>query len=1162
MRKLLPAWAIGLLLLLLGTTSGYGQLLRADGRRIVNDQGQEVILRGMGLGGWMLQEGYMLQTESFANPQYQIRTKIRELVGEAQTQAFYDAWLANYITKRDVDSLARWGFNSIRVPLHYNLFTAPIEEEPVAGQNTWRPKGFELTDRLLAWCKANRIYLILDLHAAPGGQGTDAAISDYDPTKPSLWQSAANRQKTVALWRRIAEHYANEPWIGGYDLINETNWGFTNPTGDLHGCSEQTNAPLKALLNDITTAIREVDKQHIIYVEGNCWAGNHSGLWPMNDNNVVMSFHKYWNANTKSAIQGMLDQSSRYNVPLWMGESGENSNSWHRSAIQLLEQNHIGWSWWTLKKVGLNTPLEVRRPAAYEKVLNYWKGSGARPSDSEAVAGLAALAEAYKIENTFYHPDYIDALFRQVATTATRPFQPYTLSPTAPLFAVNYDLGRNGAAYYDLDTATYHSDTNQYQAWNQGWVYRNDGVDIETNRDAVTNGYNVGWISTGEWLQYTVQVPAAGLYDVQVRIASASGGGQITLSSNGLPLTRTITLPSSGSWSAWTSAEIKDVYLAAGTNALRLHVLNGGFNLNYLQFSAPHAATTAPQLLAATTAEAGRSVVLTFNQALTPVTAPTGFSVKVNGTAATVSAAAQPATSPQRLVLTLATPVTYGDVVTVSYAGTTVTNTGAVALAAFTDQPVTLDLVNPATLKLIPGRLEAEALDVNEGVTVGGAADVGGGSQVGYLNPGDYFGYNVTVKEAGTYRVDYRVASANASPSVIRVSSVVNGQTTPLETLTVASTGGWQTWQTVTGQEFSLAAGSQQVRIDVVSGEFNLNWMQFRLTGVPAGTPLRLVSGQTNAEGTAVLLTLNKPVSSASVSNQGFRLLLNGAPATVGAASLNTQQQLVLTLPQTITPTTVVKVSYDGNGTVKTYANEALQAFTAEFILNKTELIRHQLPGRMKAAEFSVNSGLETENSSDTGGGLNVGHAEPGDYLDFVVNVTQDGMYQMDYRVASESTAGVVKLQLLDSGTPQDLHTATFAVTGGWQTWRTFTVPGAVPLTAGRHVLRVLVQTGSFNLNWLEARYQSVLSSQSAQAAGALVVYPNPSHGSFRVRFADSSRLPARLVVRDLTGRAVLTRLPAKNTAEVTVQHQLSKGIYLLEAELPGGKVVQKLVVE
>ena len=94
----------------------------------------------------MLQEGYMLQTAGFANAQYQIRAKIEGLIGAADTDLFYDAWLANHVRKIDIDSLKSWGFNAVRLPMHYNLFTLPIEDEPVAGQNTWLDKGFELTD--------------------------------------------------------------------------------------------------------------------------------------------------------------------------------------------------------------------------------------------------------------------------------------------------------------------------------------------------------------------------------------------------------------------------------------------------------------------------------------------------------------------------------------------------------------------------------------------------------------------------------------------------------------------------------------------------------------------------------------------------------------------------------------------------------------------------------------------------------------------------------------------------------------------------------------------------------------------------------------------------------------------------------------------------------
>jgi endoglucanase len=254
-------------------TTAFTQGLKTSGKKIIDASGTEVILRGMGLGGWMIQEGYMMETGSFAGPQWQLKAKIEALIGKDNTTAFYDAWHANHCTERDIDSLASWGFNSVRLPMHYNLYTLPIEDEPVPGNNTWLTKGFAMTDSLIKWCAARHIYVILDLHAAPGGQGRDANISDYNPAKPSLWESEANKEKTIALWRKLAERYVNEPWVGGYDLINETNWSFT-AGGNANGCSETSNAPLRQLLVNITNAIREVDKTHMIIIEGNCWGGN------------------------------------------------------------------------------------------------------------------------------------------------------------------------------------------------------------------------------------------------------------------------------------------------------------------------------------------------------------------------------------------------------------------------------------------------------------------------------------------------------------------------------------------------------------------------------------------------------------------------------------------------------------------------------------------------------------------------------------------------------------------------------------------------------------------------------------------------------------------------------------------------------------------------
>src|SRR5690606_37877251 len=143
--------------------------------------------------------------------QYRIKEEIEKLVGTEKTAELYQRWLKNHTQKIDIDSMAAWGFNSVRLPMHYNLYTLPVEDEPVAGENTWLEEGFAITDSLLNWCKANNLYLILDLHAAPGGQGNDLAISDRDPNKPSLWESEANEKKTIALWRKLAERYANEP---------------------------------------------------------------------------------------------------------------------------------------------------------------------------------------------------------------------------------------------------------------------------------------------------------------------------------------------------------------------------------------------------------------------------------------------------------------------------------------------------------------------------------------------------------------------------------------------------------------------------------------------------------------------------------------------------------------------------------------------------------------------------------------------------------------------------------------------------------------------------------------------------------------------------------------------------------------------------------------
>lgn len=571
------------LLTILVSSTVFGQgFLHTDGQKIVDGQGNNVLLRGLGLGGWMVQEGYMLQTAGFAGPQHSIKQKITELIGKKNTEEFYEAYLANGITKRDIDSLKAWGFNSVRLPMHYNLYTPPIEEEK-DGTNTWLEKGFTMTDNLLKWCADNEMYLILDLHAAPGGQGHDANISDYDDTKPSLWESEANKQKMIAFWEKMAERYKDSPWMGGYDIINEPNWNFEgeNP----NGCDEMNNAPLRQLMMDITTAIRKIDKKHIIIIEGNCWGNNYNGVFPLWDDNMVISFHKYWNFNTTASIQQVLDYRETYNAPIWLGESGENSNVWFKDVLSLMESHNIGWAFWPMKKVeNIAGVTSVTKNPGYETLLNYWQNGGKKPSVEFAKNALMQLAENYKMENVTVKPGVVDAMFRQVHTFETKAYKKHVIPGL--IYATEYDMGTNNYAYKDADYINYRVSTGERGDWNKGRKMRNDGVDIQDCGDAKTNGYEVFDIQDGEWLLFTVNVKESGTYNMNVRYSGLEGTGKISLKVNGETVSGSLELGVTGNETSYKTATLSGVDLKEGVHKLKVMFEKGGFDLNYLEFTA------------------------------------------------------------------------------------------------------------------------------------------------------------------------------------------------------------------------------------------------------------------------------------------------------------------------------------------------------------------------------------------------------------------------------------------------------------------------------------------------------------------------------------------------------------------------------------------------
>lgn len=803
----------GMMLLISNLILGQG-FLHADGKRIVNGAGENVILRGIGTGNWMLQEGYMMQSSGAAGTQHEFREKLIQTIGETKTDSFYTVWLDNHFTRTDADSMASWGFNSVRVAMHYKWFTLPIEEEPISGEQTWLDKGFTMIDSLLRWCGDNEMYLILDMHGAPGGQGANADISDYDPSKPSLWESQDNKDKTVALWQKLAARYSEEQWIGGYDLINETNWTF--PEGN--------NSQMKTLFTRITDSIRSVDENHLIIIEGNSWANDYSGLTPPWDSNMAYSFHKYWTYNNSGSLGWVTGMRDQYNVPIWLGESGENSNTWFTNLIALCESQNIGWSWWPVKKAGINNVLKVDVNDDYTQLIENWKGNGPYLSDEEAFQAVLKFADNHRIENCHYQKDVVDAMIRQVHSEETLPFIARGVLDT--IFTSDYDLGRSGYAYGDNDTANYHGDTDEYTSWNQGWAYRNDGVDIEACTDSpVSNGYNVGWTGDGEWMAYTLESDSLASYSLEIRSASGGSGSRVHVEVNGVDATGPVQLPATGGWQSWRTTELDKLILPEGEVQLRLVFEEGGSNLNYFRLKNPQSVSELSfEYLSASTAILENIVYISLNKELSSPEAilVSDFSLSQAGKELAIDSIIVSEEDGRMLLMYTSESLFYGKTIEISYTGTSLMHNEQ-ALAEFVSEKVENQMARHYS---IPSRVQAENFYVNNGLVLESCSDVGGGSNTGYAHPGDYLDYILFAETEGDYEMSFRIATEQ-SGARLRIQADYGEGFQTLQTVTFDKTGGWQTW-TTQSTTVHLEAGKYILRLLVSGSEHNLNWFQFK----------------------------------------------------------------------------------------------------------------------------------------------------------------------------------------------------------------------------------------------------------------------------------------------------------------------------------------------
>ncbi len=293
------------------------QFAHTQQKEIVDGSGKPLLLRATNLGNWFVPEGYMWLFDGGPQSAREIEGLVTELFGPDKAADFWHQYRDNYITRKDIHLLREAGFNSIRIPIHYKFF------------ETDNAEGFVLLDRVIQWAHEEGLYVIIDLHAAPGGQ-TGANIDDSNGY-PWLYDSPQEQEHLVAIWKRIAHRYKDNTTVLGYDLLNE-------PIPHYPSLAP-LNPKLEPLYKKLTAAVRQVDPHHILFLGGAQWDGNFSVFGPPFDKNTAYTFHKYWSKTDDSVIQQYLDFRDKYNVPIWLGESGENNDQWITQFAALMEKH-------------------------------------------------------------------------------------------------------------------------------------------------------------------------------------------------------------------------------------------------------------------------------------------------------------------------------------------------------------------------------------------------------------------------------------------------------------------------------------------------------------------------------------------------------------------------------------------------------------------------------------------------------------------------------------------------------------------------------------------------------------------------------------------------------------------------------------------------------
>ncbi|RSH92458.1 hypothetical protein EHS25_008874 [Saitozyma podzolica] len=353
--------------------------LTVDSSRFLHVQGKHIclegkpkVLRGACLGGWMMMENFMT---GFPGHEHQLRAGMLKALGKEKYEFFFDKFLEYYFTEADAQAFKNAGFNFIRLGVNYRHF------EDDSNPRVFKYEGLKHLDR----CARYGIYSVIDLHALPGGQNTDFHC-DNPTDKALFWVHKDFQDRAVNIWEHLAEHYKNNPWVAGYNALNEP--------------VEESGEILVSVMKRIENAIRAIDPNHILFWDGNGFASDFRQFKEPLPNSVY-SCHDYSSmglpnnpqytgtdedkAKLVQSIEWKTEFQRAHNAPIWNGEFGptyvDTDTKGHEEInaqrYELLQEQlrlydtypNISWTVWCWKDIGICGVVHPSPDSKYMKLI-------------------------------------------------------------------------------------------------------------------------------------------------------------------------------------------------------------------------------------------------------------------------------------------------------------------------------------------------------------------------------------------------------------------------------------------------------------------------------------------------------------------------------------------------------------------------------------------------------------------------------------------------------------------------------------------------------------------------------------------------------------------------------------------------------------------------